>query len=80
MRTQAKYEDMVKTFTPEISVVLTNQRNAEIREFKNGEIELQIEGISGEYVSVRGKYPNDGWFATCYFSMLEETRKFREAK
>ena len=69
------YSKLSKTYTPEVGIAMTNQRTHEMKTFKKDEIQLQIEGENGEYVSVRGKYPNDAWFATCYFVMLTEVEK-----
>ncbi len=60
----------LQSYTPKEAIVCINQRTDEQKIFKRGEITLQIEGERGEFVSVRGKYPNDDWFATTNFDML----------
>ena len=52
---------------------MTNQRNHRKEPFRRNEVQLQVEGIHETTVSVRGKYPNDAWWATVNLDELEET-------
>ncbi len=58
------------TYTPKTKLAFISQRTDETKIFSSEEIKVQIEGERGEYVSVRGKYPEDDWFATCHFDDL----------
>ena len=61
-----------KTYTPKTKLAFISQRTNEYKVFITNEIKVQIEGERGEFVSIRGKYPNDDWFATTNFDMLIE--------
>jgi len=59
------------TFTPKESLTMTNQRDQTEKTFLSGQIKLQLEGRDGNFVVVRGKYPNDAYFVRCELSDLE---------
>jgi len=65
---------MWATYTPRqgVYVECTSQWNGEKKLFTKGEIRFQIEGASGKWLSVRGKYPEDEWFGICELSDLLE--------
>ena len=63
----------LKTFTPKTKITMTNQRTHRKEPFRRNEVQLQIEGVRETAVSVRGKYPNDAWWATVNLDELEET-------
>ena len=65
-------EEYLKIYTPRTKLELENQRDSSKRTFKKNEILLQVEGGNGTVLCVRGKYPNDAYFATVNKSRLIE--------
>lgn len=66
---QAKL-DIGIIYLTNISIYFKNQRTDLIKEFEAGSIEVQVEGQQGENVCVRGKYPDDAYFATVNINHL----------
>ena len=65
-------EDYLTTYTPKVKIEFSNQRDATSQVFMKNEILVQVEGISNRCLRVRGKYPNDAYFATVKRSQLEK--------
>jgi len=49
-----------------------NQRTNETKSFFAYSIIVQVEGVAGNHVAIRGKYPNDAYFSNCLISTLKE--------
>ena len=62
--------DINKTFLTTTAIFFKNQRTDLIKEFEAGSIKVQVEGQQGETICVRGKYPNDAYFATININHL----------
>ena len=67
-----KNELLLKNWTIVNSTEFENQRNNEVHVFHHKEITVQVEGINKKNIIIRGKYPNDDYFANTTISNLEE--------
>jgi len=66
------YSLLNKTYTPRTLIKMQNQRNKREENFEHG-IQLQLEDLPNKdgKVVVRGKYPNDDWWAKVDIDELE---------
>lgn len=70
--------DWTASYTVKNRTKFVNQRNNAVVEFGTGQIIVQVEGQRGNTVSIRGKYPNDDFFATTEVSNLTPTSQKKE--
>lgn len=68
-----------KTYALKKPHTFISQRTGDARLFSEKNIQLQIEGQRDNQVTVRGKYPNDEYFATVPAEDLEEHHSSPEA-
>lgn len=63
-----------KEWTVSEPTTFSNQRTGTLEKLNPDEIVLQVENIYDEKAVVRGKYPNDTYFATVQISALKEVK------